>query len=180
MNSRLLIAVSALFSSIGVHANDLVEFNVSGQAIYTQVKSAGVSFSPTLFQLKASAELTEGPLSGIGLQGMVSTPINDATKNNLTVNIKDQHGAYITLTDPEAEQGSIKVIVYIGYAATKLETEWDTGSMTDTFSGTSFGVTLQQRFSPTSPISWSVDCSRFYRDSNMRIDGCGLGANYVF
>jgi len=181
MKIRIALLIGAL-CSLPAYAEAPVEFNVSGQAVFTRIKASDESFSPKLFHLKAGVELTESALAGIGLQAMVSVPISDSTKNEFTVDIDRQHGAYLTLTDPNASPEDLKFVVYVGYATTKLEIEPDMigGNSSKTFDGTSFGFSLQQRIYADKPWAWSLDCSRFYRDSDIRMDGCGVGANYEF
>src|SRR5690606_25134300 len=179
MKTRIALFIGAL-CAMPAQADAPLEFNMSGQAVFTRIKAADENFSPKLFQLKAGVELTDSALAGVGLQAMVGLPIADSTKNNFTIDIDAQHGAYLTLTDPTAAPDAVKFVLYVGYATTKLEVSPDFtgGSANRTFDGTSYGFSLQQRIYANKPWAWSLDCTRFYRDSNMRIDGCGVGANY--
>lgn len=181
MKTRIALLLSTL-CAFNAHAEMPLDFNVSGQAVFTKLKVADESFSPKIFQFKAGVELTETALSGVGLQLMAGTPISDSSKDGLTIDVKEQHGAYLTLTDPDAADDALKFVLFVGYASTKLEMEPDFlgGNSSSTFSGTSFGFSLQQRIVADTPISWTLDCTRFYRDSDLRMDGCGVGATYDF
>src|SRR5690606_8306162 len=103
--SALLIACLA---SLGAHAESPLDYDVSGQFVYTQVKAAGETFSPRLFQVKAGVSLNESLFSGIGIQGQYATPISDSTKGNLTVDIESQSGVFVTLVDPDTDPESLK------------------------------------------------------------------------
>jgi hypothetical protein len=181
MKTRIALILSALVAA-NANAEIPLDFNASGQAVFTRIKTADESFSPKLFQFKAGVELTDTSLSGIGLQLMAATPISDSSKNGLTLDVKEQHGAYLTFTDPDATSDALKFVLFVGYASTKLEMEPVLlgGNPSSKFSGTSFGFSLQQRIVADMPISWTIDCTRFYRDSDLRMDGCGLGATYDF
>jgi hypothetical protein len=176
--STLLIACLA---SLGAQAESPLNYDLNGQYVYTQVKSAGETFSPRLFQVKAGVSLKESLLAGIGIQGQYATPIDDSTKGNLTLDIKSQSGVFITLADPNSDPESLKFMLLLGYGSTKLETldQFD-GKTSDTFSGFAYGFSFQQRIFPKTPLSFSLDCTRHYRDSHLRIDGCGVGASYAF
>lgn len=181
MKTRIALIIGALFS-VSVQADVPLDFHVSGQAVFTRIKAAGETFSPNLFHIKADAQVTEGAFDGIGLQGVVGIPMSDSVKNDLSVEIKKHSAAYITLTDPDAGPNSLKFVVFVGYATTELETQLETTGAyaLDTFNGTSFGISLQQRIFPKTPLYWNLDCTRFYKDSDIRMDGCGLGATYAF
>lgn len=183
MKARALLLLSTFCGlSLGAQADVPLDFHVSGQAVYTQIKSAGEKFSPSLFQFKAGFEINEGIMSGIGLQGVVGTPMTDASKNDLTIDIKEQSAAYITLTDPDVDPQELKFVIFIGYGSTTLETQLEsTGLHTENkLDGTSYGFSLQQKVLAKRPLYWTFDCTRFYKDSDVRIDGCGLGATYAF
>lgn len=181
MKIRIALIISALFS-LSVHAEVPLDFHVSGQAVFTRIKAAGESFSPNMFHIKADAQITEGAFDGIGLQAVVGVPLRDSVKNDMTVDFKKHSAAYITLTDPDAGPNSLKFVVFVGYASTELETRLGTTGTysVDTFDGTSFGISLQQRIFPKTPLYWNLDCTRFYKDSDIRMDGCGIGATYAF
>lgn len=186
MKTHLTHLLSGLFLSglctLAAHADIPVDFQLSGQAVYTQIKVANEKFTPSLFNFKADAEVTEGAFSGIGVQAVLGVPMTNSEKNGLTVDINSHSAFYITLTDPDADPNGIKFVVYVGYATTKLETQSPaTGNYgKNTLDGTSYGLSLQQRVMANSPFSWTLDCTRFIKDSNMRIDGCGVGAAYEF
>lgn len=181
MKTRIALLLSGL-CSLSAQAELPVDFQVSGQAVYAQIKAADEKFTPSLFNFKADASVTEGALAGIGLQAVVGVPINDSTKNDLTVEITDHNAMYLTLTNPDADPNGIKFVVYVGYASTKLKTLTQaTSDYTKlTLDGTSYGFSLQQRVTANSPFSWTLDCTRYVKDSNIRIDGCGVGAAYGF
>lgn len=176
--SALLIACLASF---GAHAESPLDYDVSGQFVYTQVKAAGETFSPRLFQVKAGVSLNESLFSGIGIQGQYATPISDSTKGNLTVDIESQSGVFVTLVDPDTDPESLKFVLLVGYGSTKLATRDQLDAeVSDTFSGLAYGFSFQQRIFAKKPVALSLDCMRYYRDSHLRIDGCGLGATYAF
>lgn len=178
--SFLLTAVAA--NSAMAQQSIPVDFHASGQAVMTRIKSAGESFSPTLFQFKADAQLTEGFFDGVGIQGVVGVPLSDDKKGNLTLDVKQQTAAYITFTSPNPSQDDLKFVLFVGYASTELETQLDSLGLKDkdTFSGTSYGISLQQRIFEKRPVFLTLDCARYYKKSDLRIDGCGLGATYAF
>ncbi len=192
MCKQLVTPLSALLlgalASTGANADIPLDFHVSGQAVYTQVSSKSDNlvhsrFSPTVFQFKGGLEFTDGILDGIGLQGVVGVPMSDDEKNGMTVEITEQTGAYITLTNPEHEPSDLKISVLLGYASTELEYHLpriSTESHSDTFSGFSFGFSLQDPIIEGKPYSWTLDCVRSYNDDDLRVDGCGLGVSYAF
>src|SRR6187551_2744789 len=121
MCKRLALLISAMSSiaSLGAQAaedNTLV-FHASGQAVYTQIKAEGEEFSPPLFQLKADIEFTDGNMDGIGLQGFVAVPMSDDEANGMTLEVTQQSGLYITLTNPDTEPGDLRVNILLGYAS---------------------------------------------------------------
>lgn len=188
MCKRLALTISALggIASLGAQAQTEAEsalmFHVSGQAVYTKIKTGGENFSPSLFQLTAGAEFTEGLLDGIGIQGMVATPINDDKVANMTLEISQQTGAYITLSNPETGPEDLKVSILLGYASTEIETVVPNLSAEnkDTFSGFSYGITLKDQVIAGKPFYWTLDYTRYFKDDDLRIDGLSLGVTYAF
>lgn len=185
MKTPIFAIVSALAGalvSLGVRAELPVDFRLSGQPVYTQIKSSGETFSPTLFHFKAGVEANKGLLRGIGLQAVVGVPMSDASEGDLTVSINDQSALYLTLSNPTADPEEIKFTLFLGYSTSKLETQLDTfsGTTVNTIDGASYGFSFQDRMLKNKPLYWSLDCTRFYRDDNLRFDGCGLGATYAF
>lgn len=184
MCKRLALVIGALggISSLGAQADNTLKFHASGQAVYTQVKTAGETFSPSLFQIKADMEFTDGLMDGIGLQGLVALPISDDSANGMTLEIDQQSGIYLTLTNPETEPEDIKISVLLGYATTAINTT--TPSLNDnneeTFSDFSWGLSLQDRILEGQPVFWTLDFLRYYRDDNLRIDGLSFGVTYAF
>jgi hypothetical protein len=180
---KYIALLTALLVAEGALAQQSpVEFHASGQAVMTRIKAAGEHFSPTLFQFKADAQLTDGFFDGVGFQGVVGVPISDDKKNNLTVDIKQQTAAYITFTSPNSEPNDLKFVLFVGYASTELESTLSSLNLEvkDKYAGTSYGFSLQQRIFANKPIYLTLDCARYYKKSDMKIDGCGLGATYAF
>ncbi len=64
MCKQLVTPLSALLlgalASTGANADIPLDFNVSGQAVYTQVKTGGERFSPSVFQFKGGVEFDDG------------------------------------------------------------------------------------------------------------------------
>ncbi len=186
MCKRLALIISALggIASLGAQAEIPLTFHASGQAVYTKIKASSESFSPTLFQFKGGLEFTDGILDGIGMQGVVAVPMSDAEENGLTLEIKEQSAAYITLTNPEHHPDDVKISILLGYASTEIETQLpslgDTGSNKGTFSDFSYGISLQDPIIEGKPFSWTLDYIRYYKDDNLRIDGLSLGVTYAF
>ncbi|HSC68579.1 MAG TPA: outer membrane beta-barrel protein [Cellvibrio sp.] len=189
MSKRLALLISALsLASVGVQAQETkteepVDFHVSGQAVYTKVKASGESFSPSLFQLKADIEFNFDNLRGIGLQGMVGMPMSDDKANGMTLELTQQSGIYVTLTDPDTKPDDLKVSILLGYASTEIETSLPsltTGQNKDTFSDFSYGFTLQDQIVAGEPFYWTLDVLRYYKDDDLRVDGLGLGVTYAF
>jgi hypothetical protein len=194
MCKRLVLSLGllALVNSPGLLAQQYSEaqaqkalplaYHVSGQATYTRIKSGGESFSPSLFQLRGDVEVTNGLLDGIGLQGLVGVPMSNAEKNGMSLDIKQQTAAYITLTNPDYEPGDIRVSILLGYASTELETHLPSlgNANKDRFSGFSYGFSVQDRIMQGKNYYWALDCARYFKDDNLRIDGCGLGVSYAF
>ena len=185
MCKRLALIISAIGSiaSLAAQAEGTSPvFHVSGQAVYTKVKASGESFSPSLFQLKADLEFTEGLMDGIGIQGMVAAPMSDDTANGMTLEITQQSGVYITLTNPETQPDDLKISILLGYASTEVETLLPSlnAQNKDTFSAFSYGVTLQDRIVEGKPFYWTLDYLRYYNDDDLRVDGLGFGVTYAF
>jgi hypothetical protein len=182
--SPLFIAGTlGLLASIHAQAELPLDFRLSGQAAHIKIKSGGETLSPNVFQFKGEVVVNEGMFAGIGLLGMVATPINDAQKHGtIGMDITQQSGAYITLTNPESEKDELRFSVLLGYASTEIEsTAINLGSSySDTFSGFSYGFALQDQIFHKIPLYWSLNCSSYYRDDDLRIEGCGLGATYAF
>lgn len=188
MCKRLALIISALggIASLGAQAQteaeDPLVFYVSGQGVYTKIKTGGESFSPSLFQLNAGVEITDGLLDGIGIQGMVAAPINDDTAANVTMEIAQQTGAYLTLSNPDTGPEDLKVSILLGYASTEIETTVPSLGATnkDTFSGFSYGITLKDQVITGKPFYWTLDYTRYFKDDDLRIDGLSLGVTYAF
>lgn len=179
----LIISVMSGIASLGAQAEDVsLAFHVSGQAVYTRVKADGETFSPSLFQLKADIEFTNNLMDGIGLQGMVAAPLSDDKANGLTLEITQQSGLYVTLTNPETQPEDLKISILLGYASTEIETLTPSlnDKYKDTFSGFSYGFTLQDQILEGKPFYWTLDFLRYYKDDDLRVDGLGLGVTYAF
>lgn len=181
---KLIILIGALGSiaTLGAQAEVPLTFHASGQAVYTNIKAAGERFSPSLFQLKAGVEFTDGSLDGIGIQGMVAAPINDDTSADITLEIAQQSGVYLTLTNPETQPEDLKISILLGYASTDIETTSPSlnTQIKDTFSGFSYGFTLQDQIIEGKPFYWTLDYIRYFKDDDLRVDGLGLGVTYAF
>lgn len=178
----LIIGAAGSIASFGAMAEAPLAFHVSGQPVYTKIKTGGENFSPSLFQFKADVEFTDGLLDGIGLQGMVAAPMSDDKATGVTLEIAQQSGVYITLTNPEYQPDDLKVSILLGYASTEIETV-STGinaKNKDTFSDFSYGISLQDRIVEGKPFYWTLDYIRYYKDDNLRVDGLGLGVTYAF
>jgi hypothetical protein len=186
MCKRLALVISAIsgLASLGAQADVPVAFHLSGQGVYTQVKASSEKLSPSLFQLKADVEFTDGLLDGIGLQGMVAAPMSDDKANELTLEIAQQSGIYLTLTNPDTQPEDLKVSILLGYASTEIETYLpalgESGRNKDTFSDFSYGISLQDQVIEGKPFYWTLDYLRYYNDDNLRVDGLGLGVTYAF
>jgi hypothetical protein len=188
MCKRLALVISAIGSiaCLGVQAAEKspVVFHASGQVVYTQVKAAGESFSPPLFQLKADIEFTDTKMDGIGLQGMIAMPMSDDEANGMTLEINQQSGIYVTLTNPDTQPEDLKVSILLGYASTEVETLLPSlganAKNKDTFSDFSWGFSLQDRIMEGKPVYWTLDFLRYYKDDDLRVDGLGLGVTYAF
>jgi hypothetical protein len=71
-----------------------------------------------LLQFKGEIAFDDSLMDGIGLQGVVAVPISDAKENNMTLEVKQQSGVYITLTNPDTQPEDLRVSVLLGYAST--------------------------------------------------------------
>ncbi len=186
MCKRLVTPLSALLvsalASFSVNAEVPLDFHLSGQATYTWVKAGGERFSPSLFHFKGDVEFTDGLLDGIGIQGVIGVPMSDDDSHGMTLEITEQTAAYITLTNPEYEAGDLKISILLGYASTEIETHLPRlgDPLSDTFSGFSYGFSLQDPIMENKPLYWTLDCVRSYKDDDLRVDGCGLGVTYAF
>ena len=183
--SKLLIRIAGLMGALGslqAQAELPLDFRLSGQAAHIKIKAANESLAPNVFQLRGEVAVTRGLLAGIGIQGLFGSSINDASKHDLiTMDITQQSAVYVTLSDPDTQPDEMRVSLLLGYATTDIDTlSVSLGSTSDSFSGFSYGVSLQDRIVASKPIYWSVDCASYYRDDNLRIEGCGLGVNYAF
>lgn len=171
-------------ASVGAQAEIPLTFYASGQAVYTKVKASGERLSPALFQLKGGFEFTDGLLDGIGLQGLVATPVSDDEKHGLTLEIKQQSAAYLTLTNPESGPDDVRISILLGYASTEIETQLpglgNTGINKDTFSGFSYGISIQDPIIEGKPFYWTADFIRYFKDEELRVDGLSLGVTYAF
>ncbi|WP_049630850.1 outer membrane beta-barrel protein [Cellvibrio sp. pealriver] len=187
MCKRLLLInglLGALACSHAMAKQDLIAYSASAQAVYTKIKASGESFSPSLLQLKGEVAFTDGLMDGIGLQALIAAPMSDAKENNLTMDVKQQSGIYLTLTSPDTQPEDLKVSVLLGYASTELETNLPSlGNLAknkDTFSDFSYGVSLQDRIMRNKNFYWTLDYLRYYKDDHLTIDGFGLGVTYAF
>lgn len=185
MCKRLALVISALGSiaSVAAQAEVPLAFHLSGQGVYTKVKAGGESFSPALFQVKADLEFTDSLFDGIGLQGMLAAPLSDDNgPGGVTLEIAQQSGVYVTLTNPEYQPDDLKISILLGYASTEIETFSPATNSTDkdTFSDFSYGVSLQDRIMEGKPFYWTLDFIRYYKDDDLRVDGLGLGVTYAF
>ena len=193
MCKRLALVISAITSiaSLGVQAADTetsaerpVDFYLSGQAVYTQIKASGESFSPALFQIKANIDFNALKTKGIGLQGVVGMAMSDDSANGMNLDVPQQSAIYVTLTDPNTEPEDLKISILLGYASTKIETELpnlgETGKTSDNFSDFSYGFSLQDQIVAGKPFYWTLDLVRYYKDDDLRVDGLGFGVTYAF
>lgn len=186
MCKRLALLISALggIASLGAQAEIPLTFHASGHAVYTKIKAASESFSPSLFQFKGGLEFNDGLLDGIGLQGVFAIPISDAQENGLTLEISQQSAAYITLSNPDTHPDDLKINILLGYASTEIETYLpslgENGRNKDTFSDFSYGISLQDPIIEGKPFYWTLDYIRYYKDDNLRVDGLSLGVTYAF
>lgn len=184
MCKRLALVISVIsgIASLGAQADVPLVFHASGQAVYTQVKASGETFSPTLFQLKADIEFTDGLMDGIGIQGMIAAPMTDDKLNDMTLKIAQQSGIYLTLTNPDTQPEDLKISILLGYASTEIETQLPSIKVNnkDAFSDFSYGFTLQDRIVEGHAFYWTLDYLRYYKDDNLRVDGLGLGVTYAF
>lgn len=188
MCKRLALVISAMGSiaSLGAQAEDetTVVFHASGQAVYTQIKASGEEFSPPLFQLKADIEFTGGNMDGIGLQGMIAVPMSDDEANGMTLEVTQQSGIYVTLTNPDTQPEDLKVSILLGYASTEIETLLPSlgaeAKHQDTYSDFSWGFSLQDQIVDGKPFYWTLDFLRYYQSDDLRVDGLGLGVTYAF
>jgi hypothetical protein len=190
MCKRLLVTKSLiciLGTQVAANAmaeKELLVYNLSAQAVYTKITAAGESFSPSLLQFKGEIAFDDSLMDGIGLQGVVAVPISDAKENNMTLEVKQQSGVYITLTNPDTQPEDLRVSVLLGYASTELETSLsalgDSGKNKDSFSDFSYGVSLQDRILRNKNFYWTLDYLRYYKDDHLKIDGLGLGVTYAF
>lgn len=184
MCKRLALIISVLggIASVNAQAENTPSFHLSGQGVYTEVKAAGETFSPSLFQLKADLAFTDGLMDGIGLQGMVAMPMSDDSANGMTLEINQQSGIYVTLTNPETEPEDLKISILLGYASTEIETFAPSlnDKNKDTYSGFSYGFSLQDQIIAGKPFYWTLDFLRYYKDDDLRVDGLGLGVTYAF
>lgn len=188
MCKRLALIISAMggIASLGVHAaeDSSVVFHASGQAVYTQVKASGEEFSPPLFQLKADIEFNDLKIDGLGLQALVSVPMSDDEANGMTLEITQQTGIYVTLTNPDTQPEDLKVSILLGYASTEIETLLPSlgaeAKHKDTYSDFSWGLSLQDQIVEGKPFYWTLDFLRYYQSDDLRVDGLGLGVTYAF
>jgi hypothetical protein len=190
MCKRLALAISALGSmtALGLHAAEAeesaVDFYLSGQAVYTQVKASGESFTPPLFQVKANIEFNAMKIDGIGLQGVVGMSMSDDSANGMTLDVPQQTGLYVTLTDPHTQPEDLKISILLGYASTEIETNLPSlgaeGKNKDSFSDFSYGFSLQDQIVAGEPFYWTLDLIRYYKDDDVRVDGLGFGVTYAF
>ena len=161
-----------------------VVFTTSAQAVQNYIKTSGERISPTLLQFKAEAAFTDGILDGIGVQGVVAAPISGDDKHDLTLEVKQQTGIYLTLTNPETQAEDLKVSVLLGYASTEIETTLpalgNNARNSDSFSGFSYGISVQDRILENRNFYWTLDYLQYYKDDVLRIDGLGLGVTYAF
>lgn len=190
MCKRLALVISAMsgIASLGVQAAEAeegpVDFYLSGQAVYTQIKASGESFSPALFQIKANIDFNAIKTRGIGLQGVIGMAMSDDSANGMNLDVPQQSAIYVTLTDPNTEPEDLKISILLGYASTKIETELpnlgETGKTSDNFSDFSYGFSLQDQIIEGKPFYWTLDLVRYYKDDDLRVDGLGFGVTYAF
>ena len=179
----LLAGTLGLGISLSAHAELPLDFRLSGQAAHLKIKAASESLAPDVFQVRGEVAINQGMLAGIGLLGMLATPIQDDQKHGtIGMEIPEQSAVYITLTNPETTKDELRFSVLLGYASTEVETSALKlgSSYSDTFSGFSYGFSLQDQMLRDTPIYWSLDCASYYRTKHLRIEGCGLGATYAF
>lgn len=190
MCKRLALVISAMSSiaSLSVQAAEAeegpVDFYLSGQAVYTQIKASGERFSPALFQVKANIEFNATKVQGIGLQGVMGLAMSDDSANGMTLDVPQQSAIYVTLTDPNTQPEDLKISILLGYASTKIDTELPnlgaTGKSSDSFSDFSYGFSLQDQIVAGKPFYWTLDLVRYYKDDDLRVDGLGFGVTYAF
>ncbi len=188
MCKRLALVISTIgtIASLGAQADETspVVFHASGQVVYTQIKASGESFSPPLFQLKADIEFTQTKIRGIGIQGLIGLPMSNDEANGMTLDVNQQSGIYLTLTDPDTQPEDLKISILLGYASTEIETFLpslgENARHKDTFSDFSYGFSLQDQVVEGKPFYWNLDFLRYYKDDELRVDGLGLGVSYAF
>jgi len=114
----------------------------------------------------------------------VAVPMSDDEANGMTLEVTQQSGLYITLTNPDTEPGDLRVNILLGYASTEIETTLPSlGSEAkhkDTFSDFSYGFSLQDQIVEGKPFYWTLDLIRYFKNDDLRVDGLGLGVTYAF
>jgi hypothetical protein len=183
MNVIRYLAISVIASlSYSASAELPFSYNLGAHASYTKVKTAGNTFNPNMLQINANVSANRGILAGIGLEALYATAINDDTQASTTLEISQQTGLYISLSDPDHDPEDLKFSLLLGYASTSIATNTPNlnGLYNDSFSDFSYGIRLEDQIISGKPFFWSFTCTHFYSDENLRVDGCGLGASYGF
>ena len=98
----------------------------------------------------------------------------------LDFDVPEHWGVYTTFSEYSA--GTTNFTLYLGYASIDLYNQSLTQETpnTDTLKDFSYGFTFSDNFSSFPKFHWVLDCTRFYSDDNIDMDGCGLGVKYDF
>ena len=175
---KWLVLSTIIFNISLSHGED---YYISAQMDYLDIGVADESFNPQISRLKFGVVASEsGFLQGVGLEAVLGQSVKSDLNNELDFDVSDHWGVYATFS--EYSTGTTNFALYLGYTSTDLYNQSLTLNTTNTQTLTdfSYGLTISDKFTAFPKLNWVLDCTRFYSDDNIEMDGCGLGVKYDF
>jgi len=175
---KIMVLFIMMSNILLAHAED---YYISGQVDYLDIEIADASFNPQISKIKFGVVASEGGLlQGIGLETVYGQSIKSDNHNGLEIDVSEHWGIYTTFS--EYSTGSTNFTLYLGYSSTEINSQSFTQNtnITEKLTDFSYGFTFSDTFISFPNLHWVLDCTRFYSDDNIEMNGCGLGAKYDF
>jgi hypothetical protein len=157
------------------------DYYMSAQLDYLDINVANESFNPQISRLKFGVVASEsGLFQGVGLEAVLGQSVKSELNAGLEFDVAEHWGIYTTFS--EYGNGTTNFTLYLGYTSTDLYSLSmpQNVTSTETLTDFSYGFTFSDHFTALPALNWVFDCTRFYSDDNLDMDGCGLGVKYDF
>ena len=156
------------------------EYYIEAEVDYTLLEINDEKFNPTISRIKFGATVIENNLfRGLGLEVVLGQSLSDDEDNGFSVDISDHWGVYSTFTH---KLGDADFTLNVGYVSTELMTQSNSlnNEFSETIEGLSYGFSYHQPISFMPNFDWTIDCTRYFSEDSISMNGCGVGVSYVF